>query len=391
MPPRRLAPPPAAALAAAALLAGCAAAPPERRAYPPGGLAARLEDRRVAAGLPSLALVVVDDRGVLDAAAVGVRRVGRDATVTLDDAFQLGSVGKTVTAAVALRLVARGAVSWNTTVAQTWPTLAPRLDPAWRRVTLRRLLSHTAGVGDRPAHARLPARVAPLVDPRAQRRRAVELALGEAPPAPPGPAFEYSNVGFAVAGAMLEARAGEAWETLVRREVLGPLGLRGGFGPPALDDPDAPWGHRLSGGRLRAVSPPDEARVTAPVFAPAGTLHLSPRDLGEYARVVLRAARGARTPLGDARALFAPVVAQDGPGRLSYALGWNVQALGTGGRLLFHFGTDTAFTALVAVMPERNRAYAVVTNAGGAAVPSVLSAVVNEAAAGKRKPAGGAR
>ena len=68
---------------------------------------------------------------------------------------------------------------------------------------------------------------------RRQRRAIVEAMTTRTQPFPPDTMFLYSNVGFIIAGAMLEAVTGTGWEALLTDRVFEPLGMAScGFGAP---------------------------------------------------------------------------------------------------------------------------------------------------------------
>jgi len=96
--------------------------------------------------LPAIAAAVVKDGKVISAGAVGTRRVGVKIPVTIHDRFHLGSDTKAMTALLAAMLVEEGKLRWDTTIAETFPELAEKMDHGLRRVTLEQLLSHTSGI-----------------------------------------------------------------------------------------------------------------------------------------------------------------------------------------------------------------------------------------------------
>jgi CubicO group peptidase (beta-lactamase class C family) len=132
--------------------------------------------------------------------------------VTEDTVFDLASITKLFTSTVLLTLVDEGALSLDEPIAR-W---LPSFDTAERRgVTLRRLLTHTSG---------LPALLRLWTDwpDRASRTAAV---LDAPLVSRPGTAFEYSCVGFIVAGLLAERVTGRGLPDLVTERVCRPLGL----------------------------------------------------------------------------------------------------------------------------------------------------------------------
>ena len=88
-------------------------------------------------------------------------------------------------------------------------------------MTLLQLLSHHAGL---PANVNLSKY--PGDDARALRSRVVRDELARKPQSKPGTKFLYSNVGYMIAGAVVEKITGESWESAISNEVSKPLGMK---------------------------------------------------------------------------------------------------------------------------------------------------------------------
>src|SRR5262249_26330107 len=146
------------------------------------------------------------------------------------------------TATLAALLVEDGLISWDTTPLDVWPELDTSINPAFRAITLRDLLSHTSGMkrDDNWSGANDSASGTPM-----EKRRAWAAGLLSKPPDVPRGTWSYSNVGYVVAGAMLEARTQTPWETLLTTRVFQPLGMtHSGFGAPGVTGLfDEPLGH----------------------------------------------------------------------------------------------------------------------------------------------------
>jgi CubicO group peptidase (beta-lactamase class C family) len=239
-------------------------------------------------------------------AVAGLRRQGEAAEVAESDLWHIGSLTKSMTATLAARMVEAGRIGWESTIGDVLGDVHPGMEAAWREVTLEELLRHASGMRANPGV------LARLWQGDMARADYVAAMLAEGPAGPRG-GFLYSNAGYVVAGAMLEAAGGATWEELVAAEVFGPLGLASaGFGPP---EGEQPQGHRggLLGG-LRPV-PPGPRADNIPALGPAGRVHLSAGDMLRYLRAHL---------VGDAGFLSADSWARlhraEGPG--DYALGW---------------------------------------------------------------------
>lgn len=309
-------------------------------------------------GLPAMAAVVVHSDS-MEVGAVGVRRVGGNEAVTLNDLFHIGSNGKSMTSTLAGLLVEEGALTWDLTLAEGFPDL--RIHPDYAGVTLKQLLSHTAGLP--PMTAGLEFAFVPKVtgSPTEQRRTFAAWLLERAPAFPPGKEFHYSNAGYSVAALLIESRAGTPWEELLRRRLFQPLGLKVVFGWPTVAGPAQPVGHVRGAGGLE---PQDPGYQLGPALAPAGDISLSILDYGRYLQAHLRGLRGCPDLLRPEtyRFLHEPVDENLGTG---YALGWGVREL-DGVPTHGHSGSAGTFYTRLALQPTRDFAVAVVTNAGDA-------------------------
>ncbi|MEZ5319977.1 MAG: serine hydrolase domain-containing protein [Vicinamibacterales bacterium] len=342
----------------------------------PSPLEDRLSALRDANHLPAIAAVTFRSSGPVARAAVGVRRAGDDTAVTLDDLWHIGSVTKSFTSALVARLVERGDLAWTTTLGEL--AGASRAG-AYAPVTVAQLLAHRAGLPANVPQVTAVAIVRSGEPVSAQRQRIVDLAFQAPPNGAPGEVYLYSNVGYIVMGALLETRTGQSWESLVRAEVLEPLGLSSaGFGPPGEAGVlTQPRGHRAgAGGVLTPVEPGPGADNPA-YLGPAGTLHMTIDDLARWGQRHLAGERGEDTPW--LRAATLRRLHELPPGG-DYALGWVVRRAG-GRRIVWHNGSNTMWYAVVAFDPDADTGVAIATNGSigaqaaiDAALPALLDA-----------------
>jgi CubicO group peptidase (beta-lactamase class C family) len=237
--------------------------------------------------LPAVAAAVVRNGTVVAAGAVGTRRAGTDSPVTVNDRFHIGSDTKAMTALLAATFVEEGRLRWDSKVGEVFPELAATMDAGLRRVTLEQLLSHTSGIpSDNETFGRLLDQSFTQEGNLDELRYWLVKEWSRQPlQSEPGTQFAYSNMGYTMAGAMLERVAGKTWEELVVTRIFEPLSLRSaGFGPQAsLGRVDAPLGHvARSDGTLKPMlaGPNGDNPV---IIGPAGTVHLSLLDFAAWA------------------------------------------------------------------------------------------------------------
>jgi CubicO group peptidase (beta-lactamase class C family) len=327
----------------------------------PGDVTELLRD--AAAGrVPGIAGAIVRGDGMLEAVgADGVRELDKPEKVTIDDRWHLGSCTKAMTATLCAMLVEDGKLSFEQTVAKTWPDA--KTDPAWRDVPLWLFLHHRSGAVANTAWQGLFPRFGLSKSPAKDREQYVKQLLAAPPESPPGAKYVYSNAGFTAAGAFAEKAAGKAWEDLMRERLFNPLGMKSaGFGPPgAADAVDQPHGHTDA---RRPVRPGPNAD-NPPVVGPAGTVHAS---IGDWAKFVALHVSGERK---DGARLLKPETfvklhepVGDEP---KYAAGWMVLDRSWGGRVLTHSGSNTMWYCVTWLAPEKDFAVLVCCNQAGEA------------------------
>lgn len=248
---------------------------------PPAALL-RAYERLRSAGVPALAVAAANRDGLRMAFAEGVRAIGQSARVTTSDKWHLGSIAKSMTATLVARLVEHGAISWDDTIGTVLGATIPDMRDEYRDVNLRHLLSHRGGLRPNIDEAVVEAFPRESADPRADRVAYSRLGLLQEPAGPKERRAIYSNTGYVVVGAMLEAKLGAPWETLVHDHVFAPLGMtsagQGAPGTPGLYD--QPVGHAVGASGALESSPPGSAVVdNVAALGPAGRVHASLDDV----------------------------------------------------------------------------------------------------------------
>ncbi len=301
---------------------------------------------------------------LVDVEVMGVRKMGQTAAVTRDDRFYFGANVKAMTATLVAMLVEQGKLSWGSRPRDLFPELARSFDRTLADVTLEQILAHRAGIVPLTDLNELAQAPSFEGDGAQQRLAFVAWALSRTP-SPPAGQYSYSNAGYVVAAAMAERASAESWETLIKTRLFQPLGIEAGFGWPAQDAPNQPWGHIFSSGAF-VPHDPQEPTERLPAFLwPAGALSTSVEQYSRFLRLHLRGLRGANDLVSAEtfKKLHAPVGSALENGT-SYALGWGIVAIG-GVTTSAHDGSAGTFYVSAALQPDRDLAVAVVTNAGG--------------------------
>ncbi len=153
-------------------------------------------------------------------------RDGEAQGVTPDTAFRVASISKHITAMAVLRLYQAGRIDPDADVDAYLPCSLRHPAAPDKPVTLRRLMSHTAGLHDGSAYAAACVKPVPLS----------ELMKGDCFAANPD-GFEYSNLGAGIVACVLEGMTGQSFETLMQETVFGPFKVTASFYPQTLSAP----------------------------------------------------------------------------------------------------------------------------------------------------------
>lgn len=318
--------------------------------------------------LPGLAGAIVTSSGAPEIHVVGVRKIGTETAVTKEDRWHLGSNTKMMTATLAARLVEAGKLKWDSTLGEVFPKMSFEKSPGAKSVTLVQLLSHRSGFPGNFFASLYRGSTKPLND---QRMAVLGDAVSRPLPAEPGTKFEYSNLGYVIAGAMIEAVSGKTWEEAIRESIFKPLKMTGmGFGPVGTPGKnDQPWPHGPDGKPVPETGVLDNPAV----IGPAGTAHGPMTDWAKFIADQLRGARGEK-------ALLKPEsyrMLQSAQAGGDYGLGWGVvERKWADGTALTHAGNNTMNLAVVWLAPKKNIALLACTNSGAKTANRALDETV---------------
>jgi len=256
--------------------------------------------------------------------------------------WHLGSCTKAMTATLAAKLVAQGVLDWDLTLAQVYG--ADAVQPDLREVTFRQFLGHRSGLGN------------PVINQNPRARDEIARTYVAKKPEFPVGSYHYSNLGYIIAGSIMELATSTSWEKLMFNLVFQPMGMRSaGFGPPGTTLSNPPrfiYGH---------VAGQPTAHDNPSTLGPAGTVHASIVDWGKFVQHHLQGAAGKTRYLDQEhfQKLHTPL---PGSGQ-SYALGWVITQSG-GVPSLWHNGSNTYWYCEAHLNTSEGYAILVTTNAG---------------------------
>jgi CubicO group peptidase (beta-lactamase class C family) len=290
--------------------------------------------------------------------------------VTTNTLFQAASISKPVTAMAALYFVEQGSLDLDQDVNErlvSWQVPANEFT-SQEKVTLRRLLSHTAGINEKGLIGYL----------RGEELPTLQEILDGVPPANspawraedvPGSIWRYSNGGYVIVTQLLEDVVGAPFPEIMRGVLFQPLGMENSTYQFPLADEYVPqaasahgkWGQPIHGSWL-----------TYPEMGPSG-LWTTPTDLARLAIEIMRARAGQSSTVFSQEMADQMLSSQTEdipyaehtfmhPLYADWGLGW--QLLHLGGNSYFVHGGDNpeGFQSIVLAVPEQGWGVVIMTN-----------------------------
>jgi CubicO group peptidase (beta-lactamase class C family) len=298
--------------------------------------------------IPGLALLVSRNGIPVRSEGYGLSNVELNVPVTPQSIFQSGSVGKQFTATAVLMLAEAGKIRLDDALTQYFPQ-GPEW---WKRVTVRELLSHTAGFTDYPKD----------FDYRKDYTEDQLLTIVEAiPPAyPPGTRWSYSNMGFLTLGILIHRVTGEFYGDFLQQRIFKPLNMSTARIINEADIiPNRSAGYRLVEGQLK-----NQEWVAPALNTTAdGSLYFSILDLVKWDAALYTETLLKRSSLHKMWTV-APLL--DGkPNSGHYGFGWFVQEK-HGHRVVEHEGQWQGFETQISRYIDDGLTVVVLTNLGSA-------------------------
>src|SRR5262245_11752686 len=303
-------------------------------------------------GIPGVAVGIIEN-GVVMTRGLGVTNVEDPLPVTEHTVFPIASISKTFTATAMMRLVEQGKVDLRTPVRTYLPDFRVRDEAASRDVTVWHLLTHLGGWEGQVAG---PERGTDTL------RNFVATTLPDLMQvAPPGQAWSYNNAGFSIAGRVIEVVTGTSINQAMLDLVFRPLNLEhAGTTAGEFIVSRFAAGHFTRDGRTTPQRP-----FVPSTSVTAGGVGVCIADLIAYARFHMgdgRAANGDRVLTRDSLERMRAIQAHKQGTDDDIGLAWHIRQVGPI-RTFGHGGTLAGHILLLDIVPERDFAIAILTNA----------------------------
>ena len=303
---------------------------------------------------------VVVDGDLVWAGAWGWADRDYNVPMSTSSVSRTGSISKSVTALLMMRLVDQGVLDLDDPVRLHLPEINGLLEarPGAKPLTYRHLASHTGGL------VREPNWQESFVGPIAMwEDRLLESIPKTAYDSIPGGRYQYSNIGYGILGLALSRAAARPYMDLIHDEVFVPLGMTGS----AFVVAGAELEPRLAAGYVvqdGVVSGEDPAREHAGrgYKVPNGGVYSTVADLGRFLGAV-SGVPGLDVLSAESRAEMIRIQTPESR-ESGYGLGLSVIVDGDGTQIMSHGGSVAGYTAHMAVDAETRVGVVLLRNYG---------------------------
>lgn len=216
----------------------------------------------------------------------GETKRGTGTVPVANSLFEIGSISKTFTALLLALEVKRGNIHLDSCISIYLPASLPRMEWKGKPISVQMLSNHTSGIPSLPLNFKT---ISGYNNDDPYHGYAKELLYqylqSFTPYREPGKAHEYSNMGVALLGNILEDKQGKSWSDLVHQQITKRLKMK----------QTGQFSERIKKVNYTACynGVGEEARPwTFQAFAPAGALHSTTADLLKYAAFVMKPGTG---------------------------------------------------------------------------------------------------
>lgn len=328
-----------------------------------------LERVRTSFKVPGMAVVAIQDGKIVFQGGFGLRNVEKNEPFTPDTLSLVASTTKSITAGLVGTLVDDGTLDWTRPVREYWTEFKMFDDFATREMTLEDMMSHRSGL---PSHENLLAhgvnRELPDREKARQYRRDLLKRLAYFEPSHSFRSYwEYQDVIYTSAGAIIEQVTGQHYESLVKKRILEPIGMNESTFSrrEARETGRLAQGYGIVDGKVKAI-PFCDTRY----FAPTAGLYSTANEMAKWIQLQINKGKvyDRQVISEDSMAWIHgahSIVTNDGiqldGGLVTYGQGWMKHSF-QGHETVGHGGSFNGYRTHIIFIPEKRIGVVVLTN-----------------------------
>jgi len=315
-------------------------------------LSEKLEKKRKDYHVPGMAIVIVKDDQVILSKGFGVSDIKNNSPVTKETLFGIGSTTKAFTANLIASLVDEGKMEWDDQITKYLPYLKFNLENEKDEITIRDMMSHQTGF------TRFNLLYA---NGQVSRDDVLKAAINAEPWAGFREKFLYTNLMVSAAGVAAAKSINTNWEDLLDTRLLKPLGMKN---TTARYD-EVINNSLLSSGYMWHKSQNKHQKLKlhdVTNIGPAGAINSNVEDMANWLKMQLKGGKFNNKQLVSSSQIQQTWEPQIKIGnQAAYGLGWMMRDF-RGQKMIVHDGSVEGFNSIVAMLPESNIGYVLLTN-----------------------------
>ena len=313
---------------------------------------------------PGFSAVVVKDDKCIFSKGYGVEKINATKKFTAHTVSAIGSLTKSMTALAMLQLVEQGKVDLNSAVIKYLPWFRTANKDKSDKITIRMLLNHTSGIyGD----------ATPTYDLTDKSTESLVRALnGIYLTREPGMSYEYSNLGYSIAGLVIHKVSGSPYTKFLEANIFKPLNMVSSTAnPDEFEKLSAIYGHYY--GIDKGIAAARNKQSESGEYIPAGSFTYSTAsDLGKYLIALLSAYKGGSKGIVSEKSLqtmwahgikIQGISKEDGGTNADtyYGLGWMITTI-ENRKIIYHQGSTGTMSSCTMIDVENKTAATMLFN-----------------------------
>ena len=313
-------------------------------------------------GVPGVSVAIVREGKIVKAEGYGLANAELNVRATTQSVYQIGSVSKQFIAAGIMLLIQDGRMSLDDK-ASKYLAATPA---AWQGITVRHLLTHTAGIVNEP----------PGFDPFKIQSDADVVKSAYASPLlfAPGTDWTYSNTGYFALADIIRVVSGEPWDVFLHKRIFQSLAMTSTRTTTMEMVTNRASGYTPMNGKMSNAPPILPVR-------PSGAFLSTVLDLAKWDAALTTGSHLSTATLSQ---MWAPV-ALNGGGSYAYGFGWQVDAV-AGHKRVHHSGAMPGFRATIQRYLDDKLTVIVLVNAGNADPGSIARLIAESYVPGLVEP-----
>lgn len=337
-----------------------------------------LQELMQQAKVAGMSVAVVKDNQIVYTHSFGMKDIETQTPLTDDCLFRIASISKSFTATSMMQLVEAKKLSLKDDVSELvgFTVRNPKFPD--KVITLKMILSHTSSINDSQGYFTLD-KINP--DKNIDWSKCYNDYA-------PGANYQYCNLNYNMAGAILERISGERFDQYVKHHILDPLGLYGGYCVDSLDKTRFATLYEYNRDSAKFIASPaayaprseEIAKYTlgysTPIFSPTGGMKITAQDLAEYMMMHMNYGEfnGKRIIKKKSSKLMQSKIAE----KEGYGLAISTRdSLVVGEVLKGHTGSAYGLYSTMFFSPQKKFGFVVITNGYHSSIPGGLRVIVN--------------